>query len=240
MNRTLLLGIACMLALVGISLAGGEQRAVAGHRWHGCHGCFGGVASYGCYGCWGASYGAYDACHGYVRRSCFGCGGCYGGYVSYGCHGCHGGVNCCGGWRVIERGAAHPTGPQQAIPSQPMPESQPQQGVPSGKSPEVNAPNPDSALLRVRVPPQARILVNGQPTRSMGEHRSYVSQGLRPGRHYSYEVRAELARGEETLVETKEVRIRGGQQADLDFRFEPSQTARRSMTKSPDTTLTNY
>lgn len=210
MNRTLLLGIACILALVGVSLTGGEQRAVAGHRWHGCAGCYGGYVSYGCYGCWGTSYSAYRVCHGHARRGCYGCygcsgyvaygchgcGGCYGcsgcygcgGYVSYGCSGCYG-CGGCGGTRVIESGTPQPATPQPATPDQPMPEAQPQ-----GASPEASAPSPGSATLRVRVPSQTTILVNGKPTRSTGEQRSYVSHGLQPGQHYVYEVRAELVR----------------------------------------------
>jgi uncharacterized protein (TIGR03000 family) len=115
-----------------------------------------------------------------------------------------------------------------------MPEAQPQ-----GASPEASAPSPGSATLRVRVPSQTTILVNGKSTRSTGEQRSYVSHGLQPGQHYVYEVRAELVRGGKTLVETKEIRLRSGQQADLEFHFEPSQTAQRPAIKSPAATLTN-
>ena len=73
MNRTLILGIASFIAVVGIALVGGEKTAQAGHR--GCNGC----------ACEGAS-DCNGGCH--ARRArCHGCNGCNGG-----CGGCEGGA----------------------------------------------------------------------------------------------------------------------------------------------------
>jgi hypothetical protein len=58
MNRTLILGIAMLLAIVGIALVGGEKVAVAGH---GCHGCCCGGDCCGGGGCCG---GAAPSCGG--------------------------------------------------------------------------------------------------------------------------------------------------------------------------------
>ena len=81
MNRTLLLGIAVFLAIVGMSLYGGESTAVAGH---GCCSC-------DCSCC-------YDACHCSTGYACH--GGCYAGcgcQVSYGYMdaGCYAGYGYC-------------------------------------------------------------------------------------------------------------------------------------------------
>ena len=120
MNRTLLFGITILFALVGVSLLGGEKRAVAGF---GCHGYS------GCYGC-GGGY-AYRPSHGYWRRSflyhspvifrrCHGCGGCGG---CYGSVSCYGSVNCYGETAIIERRAARiplietPASPEQSAPA---------------------------------------------------------------------------------------------------------------------------
>lgn len=102
MNRTLFMGIAVFLAVVGIALVGGEKQAVAGHGCHGCHGsynCDGGgchgdnggchAANHGCAGrqrCHGRRrhglfshrrrcHGRSHGCHGYVAPSCCGCSG---------------------------------------------------------------------------------------------------------------------------------------------------------------------
>ena len=99
------------------------------------------------------------------------------------------------------------------------------------------APNQRSALVGLRVPAGTKVFVNGRETRSTGVRRWYVSRGLQPGKAYAYEVRAELMRGDQKLVETKQIRIRGGQRADLEFRFEETQTAARPTEESPRTTL---
>ena len=49
----------------------------------------------------------------------------------------------------------------------------------------------NSALLTVSVPADARVLVNGVPTRSTGDVRRYVSRNLNPGFSYTYEVTTE-------------------------------------------------
>ncbi len=260
MNRTLLFGITFFFALVGISLMGGKQQAVAGHGWHGCHGCWGGYASYGCHGCWGgyASYGCHGCwggvvsygCHGcwgrayHVRHrrrfSCYGCHGCYGSNACHGCHGCHACHGCHGGW--VEGDAARPE-TDQGAPAPPTPPAEPSgeapmpSGAADGDDQVHYAPNPGSVLIGVRVPEGAKLFVNGRQTRSTGADRQFVSRGLQPGRVYAYEVRAELMRGDEKLVETRQVRIRGGQRADVEFRFQQALTAERPADESSRTTL---
>ena len=94
MNRTLMFGIAIFFAVLGISLVGGENQAVAGH---GCHGLFGGGGR--CHG--GGLFGGHRAnrCGGYVAT----CGGhkrCHGGLFARlrarKAARCHGAPACCG------------------------------------------------------------------------------------------------------------------------------------------------
>lgn len=98
MNRTLVLGIAILLAVVGLALMGGEKQAVAGHGCHGggghgCHGvsdCHGGGAVDACNGrsrCHGLFSGRRKGCHG-RRNRCHGAApACCGAVVQPGCHG---------------------------------------------------------------------------------------------------------------------------------------------------------
>ena len=72
-------------------------------------------------------------------------------------------------------------------------------------------------LLAISVPEDAKIFVNGQSTRSIGESREFVSRDLELGASYTYEVRAEAIRDGRTVTETKTVNLRGGQTARLAF-----------------------
>jgi uncharacterized protein (TIGR03000 family) len=86
----------------------------------------------------------------------------------------------------------------------------------------------DSALLTVSVPTDARVLVNGMPTRSAGELRRYVSKNLNPGFNYTYEVTAEANVNGTPVTQTKTVHLRAGDQVDLAFDLrtqEPVETA---------------
>gem|GEM_PF-6476857 len=49
---------------------------------------------------------------------------------------------------------------------------------------------PQAGLLTVHVPADAEVYINGDPTRSTGSRREYVSFGLEPGKLYRYEIKA--------------------------------------------------
>lgn len=86
-----------------------------------------------------------------------------------------------------------------ALPTVPKPE--PDTSVPS--KPALPGPfrgtsfRPSAAsnagLLTVHVPADAEVYINGDPTRSMGSRREYVSFGLEPGKLYRYEIKALVA-----------------------------------------------
>jgi uncharacterized protein (TIGR03000 family) len=73
------------------------------------------------------------------------------------------------------------------------------------------------ALLSVTVPEEARVYVNGHLTQTPGSVRRYVSSGLAGGHSYTYQVRAEVVRDGQPVSQTKTVRLRAGQAADLAF-----------------------
>ena len=75
MNRTLVLGIASFIAVVGIALVGGEKTAVAARGCNGCS-CDGGGDCGGCHARKHRSrcHGCHARCNG--AADCGGCNGC--------------------------------------------------------------------------------------------------------------------------------------------------------------------
>jgi uncharacterized protein (TIGR03000 family) len=94
-------------------------------------------------------------------------------------------------------------------------------------------------MLRVSVPEDAMVYVNDLPTKSTGSFRRYLSRDLKTGSQYVYEVRVEVERGGETLVETKTAQLRAGRVADLEFGFVGSET-QENVASKPTTSLTVY
>lgn len=70
-------------------------------------------------------------------------------------------------------------------------------------------------LLTIHVPAEARVTINGHPTRSTGPTRQYFSRGLQPGYRYPYEILAELDRGDETFRQRKRVVLTAGERAEV-------------------------
>lgn len=112
-------------------------------------------------------------------------------------------------------------------------------GLPPGPGPDVNlpdngAPPPPSdsgaglyrpsanAVLTVHVPADARVFVNGLLTTSTGSVRRYVSNGLRAGYNYTYNLRAEIVRDGQTIAETKTVKLQAGDAPEVEFALNAS------------------
>lgn len=74
-----------------------------------------------------------------------------------------------------------------------------------------------NGLLRVEVPADAIVYVNGKQTTSTGTHRQYASYGLEANRSYSYEVRVEYSQNGQTVTETKQVALTAGSDEMLAF-----------------------
>ena len=81
------------------------------------------------------------------------------------------------------------------------------------------AAGPAAATLVVRLPPDARLTIDGDPTRSTAGTRWFITPPLEPGRAFHYELQAEVERGGKRLTQTREVAVRAGQQTDVTIDF---------------------
>jgi uncharacterized protein (TIGR03000 family) len=114
------------------------------------------------------------------------------------------------------------------------------QGTPPAPQPTPSdAGGAGDATLNVRVPAQARVFVNDRLTRTPGELRQYISRNLKPGRSYTYEIRAELERDGQTLTQTQVVSLQAGadKMIDISFDEEPTVTS-LSLVVPPDARVT--
>jgi len=74
-------------------------------------------------------------------------------------------------------------------------------------------PGPAPARLLVRLPAAARLTIDGEPTRSQGDTRRFVSPPLEPGRRFVYVLRAEMVRDGKKVTEAREVPVRAGEES---------------------------
>jgi uncharacterized protein (TIGR03000 family) len=93
-----------------------------------------------------------------------------------------------------------------------------------------------SVYISVNVPAEAKIFVNGNPTTSTGTSRQFVSRGLRTGRQYTYELKAELSRDGKTLTDTQVVQLVAGERKEVAFKL--NEAAEQNASKSTKTKLT--
>jgi uncharacterized protein (TIGR03000 family) len=186
-------------------------------------------SSGGGWGSSGGSSGGWGSSGGYGSSGGFDYGGSSGGFGSSGGYG--GGAYYAPSVVVPDAGA-----PMDA------PLDNPPANAPAGDAPAPRDPmNPADAgrgasrssvdgTLVVEVPADAKIYVNDRLTSTPGEVREYVSRNLKPGYNYSYEVRAEVVRNGEKLVETKHVDLRAGQSNRLAFSFAGNDEVETSIT----------
>jgi uncharacterized protein (TIGR03000 family) len=90
--------------------------------------------------------------------------------------------------------------------------------LPSPARPQAPAA-PQTANLVVRLPGDARLEVDGQPTRQTGALRRFVSPPLEPGRPFSYTLTAFIEPNNYTkITRTRKVSVRAGQTTEADLR----------------------
>jgi uncharacterized protein (TIGR03000 family) len=78
--------------------------------------------------------------------------------------------------------------------------------------------NDKRAHLRVKVPANAKVWLNGQATRQLRRReRDFFSPVLKPGKKYEYEVRARWKENGKTVDETKTVTVRANAWSEVDF-----------------------
>lgn len=212
--------IVTSIALVTLLALACDAQAFWGSRgsygsYGGSYGSYGSAGSYGSSGSYGSagSYGSYGSRGGLfsrirARRWARGSYGSYGSYaVSYGSsgsYGSNGSYGSCGsyGGTYIDQA---PSGTYQEVPSDTAP------------APTEAASHTSAGLLRVEVPADAKVYINGKLTTSTGTERQYVSYGLESGRNYSYEVRVEYTQDGKAVSETKQIALTAGSNELLAF-----------------------
>lgn len=73
------------------------------------------------------------------------------------------------------------------------------------------------ALFHVLVPPAAAIWVNGDKTTQTGPQREFITNGLTPGRAYTYEIRARWTQNGQEVDRTQKVKVQGGERRVVNF-----------------------
>lgn len=210
---------------------------------YGCAGCFG-CAGLSGYGPQGPTYVGYTGYPAYVNQGGYGCGGygcygfnCYGNTGTYGCygqafyghghvyggHGCYGSFGyygCYGDWRCygqIQGSPYHVTPAPGAPPGKEPPEKVP----PPKKDDPPKKDNGDEVSNRgrlvVELPADAKLFIDGQPTKTPSATRVFQTPDLQPGETYYYVLRAEVVRNGQTLTQTQRVTMRPGQESRADF-----------------------
>ena len=127
---------------------------------------------------------------------------------------------------IIDDNAVPMMTPSDAVPGTPAPPA-PGPAMPAPVTPpkpagvQLNRGNDfRAATVNVQVPGEAKVFVNGMATTSTGAYRRYVSNGLEAGFSYTYELRAEIVRDGKTLTDVKSIKLKAGENANVNFSFE--------------------
>lgn len=83
-------------------------------------------------------------------------------------------------------------------------------------------PDPDTVILMVSLPADAKVTINDHSTKSTGELRRYRYRGLQPAAVYAYRVRVEYVRDGKPIVDEKTVQVTAGQMGSLAFTAAPN------------------
>ena len=152
--------------------------------------------SRGCHGCSGAYCSGWGRCSGRCH------GGC-GGYVGAG-YGCSGG--CYGPGGVMPGPGFRGPGNPEVVPPPTKDKDKDKDKVPM-----------KSAYIKVTLPADAVLMVDGQPTTSTSPTRSFVTPPLESGGIYTYSLRAEFVDKGLRRIETQAVHVRAGQETLVRF-----------------------
>ncbi len=171
-----------MLLMMAAS-TGGEAPAF--HCKH-VHGCCGGYEAAAPAGCCGGCCGGWGYGHGAYRPAY---------------NGCCGGSGCCGGgcWGANYNMSYGGYGAGPAVTFTPY------------GSTNLNPPDaPEKATLRVDLPKDARLFVDGREIAGAGSARAFATPNLPRGQDFFYDLRAEVTVDGKTQVEEKRVIVRAG------------------------------
>jgi uncharacterized protein (TIGR03000 family) len=84
------------------------------------------------------------------------------------------------------------------------------------------SPTQNTAMIDLRVPSNAQVWVEGQPTRQTGPEREFVSPPLDPGSTYQYRIKARWMQDGKPVEREKTVTIRANETKNVDFRGDTS------------------
>jgi uncharacterized protein (TIGR03000 family) len=76
---------------------------------------------------------------------------------------------------------------------------------------------PDKAVLKVRLPADARLTIDGEATTPTGPVRTFVSDAMRPGAHYEYELKATWEEKGQKRSAVRKVTVTPGLVFDVDL-----------------------
>jgi uncharacterized protein (TIGR03000 family) len=145
------------------------------------------------------------------------------------CYGCCGGGGCLGGLGIITGTLGHPL-PQGGL--NPCPIASPGVPVlpavtptgpeklplpPEEKKEKGAIATPGAARVVVALPADAHLFVNGQPTKSTSDLRTFQTPELEAGETYSYLLRAEVLVDGRSQTQTKRILLRRGEEVRASF-----------------------
>jgi uncharacterized protein (TIGR03000 family) len=157
-------------------------------------------------GCGGGRHGGGCGGGGCGGGGCY-TGGCYGGSCGIG-GGCPGGVCALPGTPPANGGKADGKGDMKK----------------DKDGDETTSARP--ANLRVNLPADAKLYVDGYQTRSTTGQRLLTTPNLQPGREYHYTLRAEVMRDGEVQRVTQRVAVRAGQETRVNIEIPTTVAAR--------------
>jgi uncharacterized protein (TIGR03000 family) len=99
----------------------------------------------------------------------------------------------------------------------PAPAPKPKEGA------ALNAP----ATIVASVPADAKISIDDNPTSSTGANRVFSTPVLQTGMEYYYTIKGEVVRDGQTLVTTKKVAVRAGEETRISLEFPVASVASR-------------
>jgi uncharacterized protein (TIGR03000 family) len=209
-------------AVLMVAMTTTDMTPDLGHRRGGCHGCNGGYAACGCWGgCYGGCYGGWGGCY----------GGCYGGYG-----GCWGGYRGGGTYRISTSGYYG------SYNMMPYTEYMPSDGSRRERIGDDNRGNRERnenteerervsqaapARLIVQLPTDAKLTIDGNPTKSTSAERVFASPPLEPGRTFYYTLRATMVREDQPFTTEQRVRVRAGEVTRVKMEFPAAFTAQQ-------------
>lgn len=89
------------------------------------------------------------------------------------------------------------------------------------------------ATMSVTLPADAKLFIDGMPTRSTSARRWFISPPLDPGKSYGYAIKVEFMRDGKTVTVERDVTVKGGRDTPVSF-FDSQET--RAFYYTPDRT----